>query len=138
MAAMHALAKRVTSFSARFRMSQARSPKGAAQALPRVVFIEEVAQLIGKAETTIRTCATNVKYHHLIPRPWKMPGSRRLCWYEHEVLAWIESARPAAVPMQKRGPGRPTKVEQLRMDRESWRALLKSAQNTPLDDLGKQ
>ena len=49
--------------------------------LPRTLFIEQLAQLIGKTETTIRTCATNAKYAHLIPRPFKLPNSRRLCWY---------------------------------------------------------
>lgn len=42
---------------------------------PRVIFIEELSELIGKAPTTIRTCATNAKYLHLIPRPFKMPNS---------------------------------------------------------------
>ena len=48
----------------------------------------------------------------------KMPHSRRLCWWEHEVLAWIESNRPAEPPPVKRPRGRPTKVEQLA--RERW------------------
>jgi predicted DNA-binding transcriptional regulator AlpA len=93
-------------------------PQAACAALPRVVFIEQVAEMIGKTATTIRTCATNAKYAHLIPRPWKMPSSRRLCWYEHEVLAWIESSRPAEPPPPKRPRGRPTKVEQLA--RQRW------------------
>jgi hypothetical protein len=38
------------------------------------MFIEELSVLIGKAPTTIRTCATNRKFHHLIPRPFKMPA----------------------------------------------------------------
>lgn len=86
--------------------------------VPRCVLIEELSTLIGKAETTIRTCATNEKYKHLIPKPFKMPNSRRLCWWEHEVLAWIESNRPAEPPPPKRPRGRPTKVEQLA--RERW------------------
>ncbi|WP_412766610.1 helix-turn-helix transcriptional regulator, partial [Burkholderia pseudomallei] len=59
----------------------------------RVLFIEELSRLIGKAPTTIRTCATNAKYLHLIPRPFKMPNSRRLCWWESDVLAWINASR---------------------------------------------
>lgn len=85
---------------------------------PRRIHIEEVSALIGKAMTTIRTCATNKKYQHLIPRPFKMPSSRRWCWWEDEVLAWIETNRPAEPPPPKRPRGRPTKVEQLA--RERW------------------
>lgn len=81
--------------------------------LPRILFIEQLAHLIGKTATTIRTCATNAKYAHLIPRPFKLPNSRRLCWYERDVLAWIESTRPAEPPPPRRPRGRPTKAEQL-------------------------
>lgn len=81
--------------------------------IPRRIHIEETSALIGKAETTIRTCATNKKYQHLIPPPFKLPGSRRLCWWEHEVLAWMESNRPVEPPPPKRPRGRPTKIEQL-------------------------
>ena len=86
--------------------------------IPRCIRIEELSELIGKTATTIRTCATNKKYQHLIPTPFKMPNSRRLCWWEHEVLAWIESNRPAEPPPPRRQRGRPTKVEQLA--RERW------------------
>jgi predicted DNA-binding transcriptional regulator AlpA len=110
------LAKRVSAFC-EVTLKQSR-PQAACAALPRVVFIEQVAEMIGKTATTIRTCATNAKYAHLIPRPWKMPSSRRLCWYEHEVLAWIESSRPAEPPPPKRPRGRPTKLEQLA--RQRW------------------
>ena len=49
----------------------------------RILFIEQLSALIGKSCTTIRTFATCEKYkdRNLIPRPFKMPGSRRLCWY---------------------------------------------------------
>ncbi|MFA4393262.1 hypothetical protein ABVD19_18645 [Xanthomonas euvesicatoria] len=86
--------------------------------LPKILFIEQLSTLIGKTATTIRTCATNAKYAHLIPRPFKLPNSRRLCWYEHDVLAWINSTRPAEPPPKKRPRGRPTKVEQLA--RQRW------------------
>mgnify|MGYP003612737913 CR=1 FL=1 len=86
--------------------------------LPKILFIEQLSALIGKTETTIRTCATNAKYAHLIPRPFKLPNSRRLCWYERDVLAWINSTRPAEKKTKKRPPGRPTKVEQL--VRQRW------------------
>ncbi|MEX3606468.1 MAG: hypothetical protein VB142_09955 [Burkholderia sp.] len=39
----------------------------------RVLFIEKLSRLIGKAPTTIRTCETNAKYLHLIHRSFKMP-----------------------------------------------------------------
>ena len=86
--------------------------------LPRILFIEQLASLIGKTETTIRTCATNAKYAHLIPRPFKLPNSRRLCWYERDVLQWTESTRPAEPPPPRRPRGRPTKAEQL--SRARW------------------
>ena len=69
--------------------------------------IEELSRLIGKAPTTIRTCATNGKYKHLIPRPYKLPGSRRLLWRSEDVQAWILLATPVEV---KRAPGRPKKT----------------------------
>lgn len=88
---------------------------------PQRIHIDRTSALIGKTETTIRTCATNKKYQHLIPRPFKMPNSRRLCWFEHEVLAWMQSNRPAEPPPPKRPRGRPTKVEQLA--RARWEEL---------------
>lgn len=94
---------------------------------PRRLHIEETSALIGKAETTIRTCATNEKYRHLIPPPFKLPGSRRLCWWEHEVLAWMQSNRPAEPPPTKRLRGRPTKTEQLA--RARWQELNASIQH---------
>jgi hypothetical protein len=81
--------------------------------LPKILFIEQLSLLIGKTATTIRTCATNAKYAHLIPRPFKLPNSRRLCWYEHDVRAWMDSTRPAEPPPIKRRRGRPMKTEQL-------------------------
>lgn len=86
--------------------------------LHTLLFIEQLSALIGKTPATIRTCATNKKYAHLIPPPFKLPNSRRLCWYQHEVLAWIESSRPATPPPEKRPRGRPTKIEQL--ERSRW------------------
>lgn len=83
------------------------------QEFPRILFIEDVALLIGKAATTIRTCATNEKYKHLIPRPFKMPNSRRLAWLEEDVLAWLKASTVVS-PAVKRKRGRPTKAEQLR------------------------
>lgn len=93
--------------------------KNSNQAAPvrRVLFIEDMVERIGKTATIIRTCATNQRYMHLIPRPWKMPGSRRLCWFEDEVMDWIQSSRPAIPPPRKRPRGRPTKAEQLAKQR---------------------
>lgn len=83
-----------------------------ASALPRILFVEQLSLLIGKTATTIRTCATNEKYKHLIPRPFKMPNSRRLAWYEEEVLAWIAGAQVVA-PSSKPRRGPPTKTERV-------------------------
>lgn len=97
--------------------------------LPDILKIEELSALIGKATTTIRTCATNAKYAHLIPRPFKLPGSRRLCWRKEDVLAWIQRANPVqpaepAVPIRL---GPPNKGERLAAERagltvKQWRA----------------
>lgn len=81
-------------------------------ALRRILFIEELSERIGKTATTIRTCATNAKYAHLIPRPFKLPHSRRLAWYEDEVAKWLAAATPVGPPVKRRR-GRPTKIEQL-------------------------
>ncbi|MET3134044.1 putative DNA-binding transcriptional regulator AlpA [Oxalobacteraceae bacterium GrIS 1.11] len=94
----------------------------------RILFIEQLSLLIGKSCTTIRTFVSHVKYknRNLIPRPFKMPGSRRLCWYESEVLAWIDSTRPAEPPPPRRPRGRPTKVEQLA--RQQWAGRVEADQ----------
>lgn len=93
--------------------------------LPCIIFIEKLSEVIGKSATTIRTCATNEKYKHLIPRPFKMPHSRRLAWYERDVQAWLAAStaiRPPSKP--RRGP--PTKSEQVAATRaglsvKEWR-----------------
>jgi len=101
------------------------SSNAATNGTPRLVLIEQVSAMIGKTPNTIRTCATNKKYQHLIPPPFKLPSSRRLCWFEHEVLAWIHANRPAEPPPARRPPGRPTKIEQLA--RERWAATCASS-----------
>lgn len=98
-------------------MKNRRLPVEAYRTTPRIIFVEQLVELIGKTATTIRTCSTNSKYSHLIPRPFKMPNSRRLCWYESEVLAWIESTKPVGPPQPRRRRGRPTKAEQLAYER---------------------
>lgn len=106
---------------------------GAAGTLPRVIFIEQLSEIIGKSATTIRTCATNEKYKHLIPRPFKMPSSRRLAWYESDVKAWLKSSTqvlPASKP--RRGP--PTKVELVAAERaglsvKEWRSQRQGGTN---------
>ncbi len=80
--------------------------------LRRILFIEELSVLIGKSTNTIRTCATNAKYMHLIPRPFHLPFSRRLAWYEEDVLAWLNQAQAVGPEPTRRRRGRPTKLEQ--------------------------
>lgn len=80
--------------------------------LPEVLKIEDLSELIGKAVSTIRTFSTSKKYAHLIPRPHRLPGSRRLCWAKDDVLAWLEQAevvQPKTHHQPRLGP--PTKVE---------------------------
>lgn len=97
-------------------------------ALPDILRIEDLSRLTGKAATTIRTCATNRKYAHLIPRPFKFPNSRRLCWHKEDVLMWMEqiaTVQPSREPRVRRGP--PTKSERLAAQElgvtvKAWRA----------------
>lgn len=94
--------------------------------LPEIIFIEKLSNLIGKTATTIRTCATNEKYKHLIPRPFKMPNSRRLCWYREDVLAWLGCATIVS-PQTKHRRGPPTKFEKIAAESanltvKEWRA----------------
>lgn len=84
--------------------------------IKRTIFIEELSAIIGKAATTIRTCATNRKYQHLIPRPFKLPHSRRLAWYEEDVRAWMAAATKVE-PVAVKRRGRPTKTEQMIRER---------------------
>lgn len=99
--------------------------------LPRVIYIEQLSEIIGKSATTIRTCATNEKYKHLIPRPFKLPHSRRLAWYEKDVKAWLAGATAVQPPTKpRRGP--PTKAERTAAERagvsvKEWRAQQSSA-----------
>lgn len=96
--------------------------------LPQILWIEDLSSLIDKTATTIRTCATNQKYAHLIPRPFKLPNSRRLCWYREDVLAWMSGAtsvQPSKKPVTRPGP--PTKAERIAaqkagMSVSEWRA----------------
>ena len=72
---------------------------------------------IGKTATTIRTCATNEKYFHLIPRPFKLPSSRRLLWREEDIQAWINQATPVGPTRRRRGA--PTKAERVAREKEA-------------------
>lgn len=84
----------------------------------RILRVEELSAAIHKSTNTIRTYATNKIYQHLIPIPFKLPGSRRLCWLEKDVVAWILANRPqnrdGYMPRKR---GRPTKAEQLHRER---------------------
>ena len=83
----------------------------------RFVKIEELSERIGKTATTIRTCATNEKYFHLIPRPFKLPSSRRLLWREEDIQAWINQATPVGPTRRRRGA--PTKAERVAREKEA-------------------
>ena len=95
--------------------------------LPRIIYIEQLSLVIGKSATTIRTCATNEKYKHLIPRPFKLPHSRRLAWYERDVLDWLEQATTVQPVGKVTRRGSPTKAERIAADDagvsvKEWRA----------------
>ncbi|QCZ72247.1 hypothetical protein CAB38_04815 [Xanthomonas citri pv. punicae] len=87
----------------------------------RFLYIEDLAPLIGKTPSTIRTFVSRRdSYQHLIPPPYKLPGSRRLVWYEDDVAQWLAATTPVFPPPKRRGRGRPTKREQL--ERQRWAA----------------
>lgn len=95
--------------------------------LRRRIFINELSLIIGKEPTTIRTCATAKGRMHCIPRPHKLPNSRKLCWYEDEVVAWLAKAQDVHPNPPPRAPmGPPTKVERVEAARvgmsiKEWR-----------------
>jgi len=88
---------------------KSKSPDTHERPAVRTVFIEDVSKMIGKRATTIRTCATNAKFQHLIPTPFKLPNSRRLCWLEDDVVEWINRQREPQEVVGKRPRGRPRK-----------------------------
>lgn len=75
--------------------------------------VPDMARLLGLTETTVRTYATARQYLHLIPRPFKRPGGRRLLWDAREVRAWLVAGKPPSVEKPRKPRGRPTKAEQL-------------------------
>lgn len=77
----------------------------------KILFVEDVSRMIGKSVNTIRTCATNKKFEHLIPRPFKLPNSRRLCWFEQDVQQWIKAGVKVEIKSAARRPGRPRNIE---------------------------
>lgn len=81
------------------------------QAQGGVLHIEQVAELIGKAPATIRGCVTSRDKAHRVPPPFKLPGSRRLCWRAADVHAWIAAAAEGVAVSSPRRRGRPRKTE---------------------------
>lgn len=90
--------------------------------LPRLLFSEDIARLSNLSITTVRHYTGNTEqFGHLLPRPWfKLPGVRRLAWFEKDVFAWINAGQ-AAAPSTKRRRGRPMKAEQLRVTKLAQR-----------------
>lgn len=95
----------------------------AVEPVVKFLFVEQLSELIGKKPSSIRTYTSSSQYRHLVPPPFKFEGSRRLCWQETDVLAWIAggSITFGLGPIPRRG--RPTKKEQLA------RAAAKEANN---------
>lgn len=85
--------------------------------LPRLLFSEDLARITGLSITTIRCYTGNKKkFGHLLPKWFKLPGSRRLTWLEADVIAWVKAGQ-TAMPAAKRPRGRPTKAEQVAQER---------------------
>lgn len=76
-----------------------------------LIHIERVAELLGIGVTSIRTYANNPSHHHRIPLPFRIEGRRKLCWYQEDVLAWLEARRVLPLP-EHRPRGRPS-IEEL-------------------------
>lgn len=75
--------------------------------------VPDMARLLGLTETTIRTYATARQYIHLLPRPFKRPGGRRLLWDADEVRAWLAAGRPPSIEKPRKQRGRPSKTQQV-------------------------
>lgn len=56
-----------------------------------LVTVFQLAQLIGKKETTIRTCASSgdPQRRSLIPKWTKIGNDRRLFFRKEDILAWV-------------------------------------------------
>ena len=82
--------------------------------LPRLLFIDDLARITGLNLSTIRYYTGNAATcSHLLPKWFKLPGSRRLVWMESDVLDFIRNAHAQkSSPTPRRG--RPTKAEQMR------------------------
>src|SRR5690348_16301627 len=76
---------------------------------PPLIFIEEMAALIGKSITTIRTYAADKRRRHRIPPLHKIQNSRRLAWRRDVVYTWIFGVVDGAPEPGKVRRGRPKK-----------------------------
>jgi len=87
---------------------------GSVQALPALLFVSDLAKLLNLSELTVRFYSGNrKKYGQKLPPFFKLPGSRRLCWYSTDVQTWLDGARAQSLGVKRRGRGRPTKQEQI-------------------------
>jgi len=86
----------------------------------RTLGVAELAALLHKAEATIYVDLSRAP--HRLPPRLKLPGSARLIWLEETVHQWLLQHVEGHTPdggQPKRG--RPTKVEQMRRERERQR-----------------
>lgn len=58
-----------------------------------LIGIPELAELIGRRESTVRADVT--RRPHTLPPRTKLPGSNRVLWHPEDVIAWLEKCRPA-------------------------------------------
>ena len=90
-----------------------RNSDSSASAIPKLLFSEDISLLTNRSISTIRHYTGNAKdFGHLLPKWFKLPGSRRLAWLESDVMAWIIAGQTPVVKAKRRR-GRPTKAEQL-------------------------
>jgi hypothetical protein len=97
------------------RSSSAADPKiGSDQALPAVLFVADLAKLLNLSQLTVRFYAGNrEKWGQMLSPFFKLPSSRRLCWYATDVQTWLDDARSKSLTVKRRRRGRPTKKEQV-------------------------
>jgi hypothetical protein len=86
-----------------------------ASLLAEVLMVEQLAQLIHKSPSSIRSDAS--RNPHALPPICRLPGNKRLLWLRTDVMSWLASyvqrESLVAVPVEvlsPRRPGRPRKV----------------------------
>src|ERR1035437_1798532 len=87
------------------------------QALPRILHVEDIAELFHLTIGTVRQYTGNKELNHLLPKWFKFPGQRRLCWLDSTVHEFLLAAQVEPDQDLPKPKGRPTKSEQIAQQR---------------------